>query len=1283
MLRVGPRLIAAILVAFAVQAQSAGVERLSLDVTQPEAGATVDHGRIYLLSGATTAVDLDGHWMAIYRWVLSAAHTDRVSARLAEGRWEPVEMTPPSLPTATLLKVHSPQVRDGVSLVLLDLFPWRISRGRLEVLTGGRVEVTIRHTTRDRVIKPRSGAFPAARLANRTLIGAAPKPRTPPERVMLPRGAGDAWLRIPIREDGVYRLTGSYLSAAGLSLEVLELDALQLYAPASLGRPMDAAVGAPLLENLLELPALVRDGGDGQLAESDDILFYGQGPRGYDLAAGELVYRQNPYTNTAYVWLRVPESGAAPAGRRMANGPSYLPATRTVNTGRTSTRREFDIFNGFNSGPVWHETAIGRGNSFAMLMSTPGLRPSDTTYLQVRLRGGSDSGSHRVTLSLNQVPLITSSTGWLAHQDRTLSPGAATVATAIVTGLNTISLDNVTTSADPSEEVWLDWAELHYGIDLIRDGGALSFVVSPQTEQADVQLAAFPSEPVVLDITDPSRPVLQVLQPSADLWLFRLPAAGTASRFVAVTEDALLSPEAATYFPALDFNDLRHTELQAEYIIITADTLLPAALELAKIHSEEVRADLRLSTFVTTVDEIYQEFSGGMADPFAIRAFLRWASENWQPPAPGLVALFGDGDFDYRNLSGISANLVPTIQVDGSSEIFSRTADDKFVYLDSVSVPTPLPAMGIGRIAAGTPEEAEAVVTMVRGYMVNPEPGPWRQRVMLAADDPERPNTGEVSFVRESEWATGVLPPFLQVIKVYLTEYSQVIDPATNTIVKPDATNALIANVNQGVALISYSGHGSATQWAQEQLLKMDRDRTRLQPGDRLPLWFAGTCTWGRFDQLAVPSMSEVLTVTSEYAAIGVISAVRAVFATANFQFIRELFRQTFDFPARQPSSLRIGQILQLAKSGGDSDEKFHLLGDPAILVAFPREPLTVNPIQPDTLKVLGTANYSGTTLDGAISSGEALVTVLDAPKQVTRTYISQAGNQQTISYSLPGAAIFRGTVTIIGGAFQGQFVVPRDINYSGNPAALIAYGWARDQDLLIEQIGFRDDLIIRGTAEAVLDSSGPLATLYWDERQVVSGDVLPEGAALALELRDPLGINLTGEVGHSIRVWVDEEASAEVVDPLFSYDVDSHTTGRFPYQLDPALSGTHALNVEAWDGANNRTRASWTLHLSLQEELDVSDPLNYPNPFKHATEFIYTLSAPADVEITVFTLNGVKVRSLHSLWEPDRILQRLPWDGRDHFGDQVANGAYLYRLHAQGLDGRTKIKWGRLARLR
>jgi hypothetical protein len=369
---------------------------------------------------------------------------------------------------------------------------------------------------------------------------------------------------------------------------------------------------------------------------------------------------------------------------------------------------------------------------------------------------------------------------------------------------------------------------------------------------------------------------------------------------------------------------------------------------------------------------------------------------------------------------------------------------------------------------------------------------------------------------------------------------------------------------------------------------------------------------------------------------------------------------------------------------GSESDEKFHLFGDPALLIAFPREPLALSAVTPDTLKVLGTANYAGATAGGAVTAGECLVTVLDAPRRVRRAYLTKSGDPDTLTYTLPGAPIFRGTVAIRpGGAFDGKFIVPKDISYSDSAATIIAYAWSDQQGTLLEQIGYRNDLIIRGTdPAAILDSTGPLITPKWEDRPLFSGDALPEGAQVEVELKDPLGINLTGEVGHAIRVWVDNESAAEVMDPLFRYDINKYTIGSFDYRFDPALSGRHQFFVEAWDGANNKAVLTVTLHLTLDEELDVSDLFNFPNPFTDATEFVYTLSVPADVMITIYTLNGVKVRVLEA-FAGQAGFQRLPWDGRDQFGDQIANGAYLYYFRAETLDDQAVTRWGRLARLR
>ena len=52
---------------------------------------------------------------------------------------------------------------------------------------------------------------------------------------------------------------------------------------------------------------------------------------------------------------------------------------------------------------------------------------------------------------------------------------------------------------------------------------------------------------------------------------------------------------------------------------------------------------------VVDIGDIYNEFSDGIFNPFAIRRFLRYAYNSWQQPAPTYVVLVGDAHYDYKN----------------------------------------------------------------------------------------------------------------------------------------------------------------------------------------------------------------------------------------------------------------------------------------------------------------------------------------------------------------------------------------------------------------------------------------------------------------------------------------------------------------------------------------------------------------------------------------------------------------------------------------------------------
>lgn len=72
----------------------------------------------------------------------------------------------------------------------------------------------------------------------------------------------------------------------------------------------------------------------------------------------------------------------------------------------------------------------------------------------------------------------------------------------------------------------------------------------------------------------------------------------------------------------------------------------------------------------------------------------------------------------------------------------------------------------------------------------------------------------------------------------------------------------------------------------------------------------------------------------------------------------------------------------------------------------------------------------------------------------------------------------------------------------------------------------------------------------------------------------------------------------------------------------------------------------------------------NYPNPFNPETTISYSLAAAAELKLAVYNLRGQLVKELVKGTQPAGNYQSV-WDGRDHSGNQVGSGIYLYRLQS------------------
>ncbi|GIX05701.1 MAG: hypothetical protein KatS3mg115_0104 [Candidatus Poribacteria bacterium] len=244
------------------------------------------------------------------------------------------------------------------------------------------------------------------------------------------------------------------------------------------------------------------------------------------------------------------------------------------------------------------------------------------------------------------------------------------------------------------------------------------------------------------------------------------------------------------------------------------------------------------------VDEIYNEFGYGLATPFAIRNFLRYALNVWAAP-PEFVLLVGDAHYDYKNAEtryyqefGINKvnypNFVPTFH-SWSPEWGETPMDIKFA---AVLGDDPIPDLAIGRLPIQRPGELDEYVEKLIAYESNPDPGPWQGRLVQVADD-EQTNIGDHIFqASREELIRRVIPPAWETQRIYLREIGSSYQ-----------TKARIREaISAGALILEYAGHGGRTIWADENIFHI-ADVPQTQNGTRQPLVIATTCEMNFFDK--------------------------------------------------------------------------------------------------------------------------------------------------------------------------------------------------------------------------------------------------------------------------------------------------------------------------------------------------------------------------------------------------------------------------------------------------
>jgi Peptidase family C25 len=630
-------------------------------------------------------------------------------------------------------------------------------------------------------------------------------------------------------------------------------------------------------------------------AEWSGILFYGQAPR--SIFTTENVYRLSAAPGT---WMSSRFASPAPPIPGGSFPFSAHAEQETFAATVVATDPDADYW-------YWASFVAGDpqlGSQAFPLSGEAASTIAQTAHLRLNVQGASDTGiagEHQAQVSLNGTAIggaqwtgVTAQTLDLPFDEALLRPGANSVQVTAVLGPGV-----------PYSYWYLQSFDLAYQrlYQASQDALLLTAGANPS-----VTVSGFRGPRIhVFDLTDPTHPVwisgpAVTPAPGGGFEVSFVPGSPQTPYLAASGASWRLPDSVVAESPV----PLLTPFLGADVLVIAPRALLPAAQELA-----HYRATQGFKAMAVDIQDIYDAVTGGLQDPHAIHDFLAYAHANWNP-APRYVVLAGTGTFDYKDNLGLGGNLVPPLMVATAYGLFA--SDNAFADVSGTGIPD----TAIGRLPVATNAGLHDLVQKIEAYEAAP-PDAWSSRAILVADSAQ-------NFAGDSAVIQGALPPLRQAERIDLDAPP----PA-------GARPTLLADLQSGVGLVNYVGHGGLNQLSASGLL-LASDAAGLTNGPRQPVLTALTCTINRFEVPGILSLGAAFVAQPAGAAAAVWAASGLSISDAakllGQQFYLELGR------GQGTSPQRLGDVIQrtlrdFAAAGGNPDvlRVYELLGDPALLV--------------------------------------------------------------------------------------------------------------------------------------------------------------------------------------------------------------------------------------------------------------------------------------------------------------------------------------------------------------
>jgi len=1094
--------------------------------------------------------------------------------------------------------------------------------------------------------------------------------------------------KVAITGDGIHKIDANLLNALGVDASTTDPDKIRIlgYGGGMLPQSNNAERYADLIEN----PVKVIGGGDGNFSNNDYILFFAKGPDRtyYNDEEERWVYEKNLYSDTSFYFIKIGETDS----KKITDTTLSSNEAVEISYFDEVFHHEIDEINHLNqsssrggsgsgSGRRWFGEKFDFNLAYSFSYPLEGAIENQPLKLTTELMSSSPLGgvfeietNQNVNQGIN-IPSVPESPygikGRIAKESLSIALQNSS--------LFEVEFKYEKRSSSSKDAGYLDYFTIEYQRENTLYGNETIAKLSEAKNYQTIKFLAknLSEDTEIWDVTELNTVSRQTLNIEGDN-KYTIAEAGKPKEFVIFRGSDFTSP--------LPIGKVENQNLHS----IGAINLLIVTPESFKTEAERL-ADFRetndgLSTHVVTTEEVYNEFSSGRQDITAIRDFIRHIFlQSSGTDSLKYVLLFGDGSYDFKDRTPENANssLIPIYEsYESLHPIYSYSSDDYFSFMDEeegiwsegFNDESHLMDLAVGRLPINTLAEAQAIVDkLIRYDTANEALGNWRKRIVFVADDGDA-NTHQLQADRLGRFIETNYEQF-NTNRIFVDAFPQVVSTNTGKRFSPEARAEIEKNIENGVLIMNFTGHGAETGWTSEDILT-NGQVVNWQNRYKMPMFLTATCEFGRYDNPTLKSGAELAMLNANGGAIALLTTTRPVFSNTNLEVNEAFYNAAFqEVNGEMP---RLGDILVKTKNNsitGVINRNFALLGDPSMRLAYPEDDIAITAVKDRSDSVIDTIkSLDNIKLEGEVRQSDFLatdfngtveITVFD--KTTTITTLGDEGPNTIMDFEDRLSIIYRGSATVKNGRFNAEFIVPKNIDYSFDAGKISLY--ARHETALRDASGTVDNLIIGGSSSNFIpENEPPQLSVYLDNENFNNGDFVSENTILYANISDDSGINITGNgIGQTITAILDDEITFNLND-FYTSTIDDFRKGQVVFGLKDLTPGLHKLVLKVWDNQNNLAEEAITFRVNDGAENKMGNITAAPNPFSGEVNISCFNAFPGesiDASVYFYDTSGRLVNEYSkNIANSTSNINIANWNGYGSNGNYVENGLYLVKVY-------------------